>query len=140
MCLLCSSTTRAEDKGMKNMFLKTLKNVNLALAFGMELAALVALVYWAFAVGPTMLAKIGLAVGALVVVAVIWSLFGAPRSKRRLHGLWLLLLRVIVFGSAAVFLYIAGQPVLGIIFAVVFLLNCALATVWGQESVSTMEV
>lgn len=120
------------------MLLKTLKNANLALAFFFELAALAAFIYWAFVIGPTLLAKIGLAVGMLVVVAVIWALFGAPTAKRRLHGLWLLLLRVIVFGSAAVFLYVAGQHILGIVFALVFLLNCALAAIWDQESVSTI--
>jgi hypothetical protein len=43
-----------------------------------------------------------------------------------------LLLEVIFFGSAAVALYAAGQHVLGVAFALVFVLNTVLVSLLGQ--------
>jgi hypothetical protein len=50
-----------------------------------------------------------------------------------LQGLPFLLLQIVFFGCAAVVLYIVGQHLLGIIFALVFVLNTVLAYVWGQK-------
>ncbi|MDQ2904863.1 MAG: YrdB family protein [Chloroflexota bacterium] len=114
------------------MALTILKNVNLTLSFLLELCVLVALGYWGFQIGQGTITKIGLGIGAPVLAVVVWALFGAPRSARRLQGPWLLLLRVVFFGSAAVALFSAGQQVLGIAFALVFALNCALIYTLAQ--------
>jgi hypothetical protein len=114
------------------MLLTLLKNTNLALAFLLELGVLVAWGYWGFAIGPTLFAKIGFGLGIPVIAIVVWGLFGAPGSDRQLQGLWFLLLQIIFFGSAAIALFTANQRVLGIIFALLFVLNCVLAYIWGQ--------
>lgn len=113
--------------------LSLLKNLNLALAFLLELAVLAALCYFGFTIQPNLPLKIIVGIGLPVVAIVIWALFGAPRSKRRLRGLPFLLLQIVFFGSAAVVLFIAGQHLLGIIFALVFVLNTVLAYAWGQK-------
>ncbi|HEY3992493.1 MAG TPA: YrdB family protein [Ktedonobacteraceae bacterium] len=113
--------------------LSLLKNLNLALAFLLELGVLAALCYFGFTIQPNPPLKISLGIGLPVVAIVIWALFGAPRSKRRLQGLPFLLLQIVFFGCAAVVLYIVGQHLLGIIFALVFVLNTVLAYVWGQK-------
>ncbi len=105
------------------MILTTLKNANLALAFFLELGVLAALGYWGFYTGQGTLAKIGLGIGAPAVAVVVWGLFGAPRSAWRLRGLRFLILRVVFFGSAAVALFAASQGVLGVVFALVFVVN-----------------
>ncbi|MFL5656727.1 MAG: YrdB family protein [Ktedonobacteraceae bacterium] len=114
------------------MALTILKNANLALSFSLELCVLVALGYWGFQIGQGTIAKIGLGIGAPMVAMVVWALFGAPKSAWRLQGPWFLILRVVFFGSAAVALFTAGQRVLGMAFALVFVLNCTLIYALAQ--------
>jgi hypothetical protein len=113
-------------KGIRGMILMILKNANLALAFFLELCVLVALGYWGFQTGQGTIAKIGLGIGAPAVAVVVWALFGAPKSVWQLHGLWFLILQVVFFGSAAVALFASGQRVLGMAFALVFVVNLVL--------------
>jgi hypothetical protein len=108
------------------------KQANLALAFVLELGVLVALGYWGFQTGQETMAHIGLGVGAPLIAVGVWALFGAPRSARRLRGPWLLMLRVIFFGSGAVALLAADQHSLGVLFVVVAAVNLMLIYVWEQ--------
>jgi hypothetical protein len=114
------------------MALTVIKNGNLALSFLLELCVLVALGYWGFQAGQGTIAKIGLGIGAPMLAVVVWALFGAPKSAWRLQGPWFLILRVVFFGSAAVALFTAGQRVLGMAFALVFVLNCTLIYALAQ--------
>lgn len=107
--------------------LKALKNANLALAFLLELCALAALGYWGFRIGDGALAKIALGLGAPLLMAVFWGIFLAPRAVVRLPTPLIVALKVIVFGVAALALAAAGSPVLAAIFAVVVVINLALA-------------
>jgi Protein of unknown function (DUF2568) len=114
------------------MFLTMIKNANLALAFFLEIGVLVALGYWGLQTGPTTIGKIGLGIGAPLVAVVVWCLFGAPTAVWHLNGPWRLILEVVWFGSAAVALFAAGLPVLGIAFALVFVLNSVLIHMLAQ--------
>jgi Protein of unknown function (DUF2568) len=114
------------------MIINILKNVNLALAFLLELGVLAALGYWGFQVGQGTLIKIALAIGAPIVAVVVWMCFGAPRATWHLQGIWLFILRVIFFGAAVVALFFASQRVLGVIFALLFVINLVLIYVWKQ--------
>jgi hypothetical protein len=58
--------------------------------------------------------------------------FGAPRSARRLRGISYQVLKVVFFGSAALALAAAGRQEVGIIFALVFVLNAVLILIWKQ--------
>lgn len=112
------------------MILHVLKSANTALAFFLELGALVALGYWGFHTGPNRLVKIGLGIGLPVAAIVIWGFWGAPNSSTQLQGFWFLLLQIVFFGGAAVALYAANKHTLGIIFALVFVVNCVLLYAW----------
>ena len=114
------------------MFHRVIKNANLALAFFLELGVLLALGYWGLQTGPTTIAKIGLGIGIPAVAVVVWGLFGAPKAVWHLNGPWRLILEVVWFGSAAVALFAAGQRVLGVAFALVFVLNYSLTYALGQ--------
>lgn len=114
--------------------LAMLKNANLGLALLLEIVVLAALCYFGFVVEASWLGKVGLGVGLPVVAIVIWALFGAPASRRRLKGFPFLLLQILWFGSAAVALYFAGQPVLALVFALLFVLNTVLAYAWDQKN------
>lgn len=112
--------------------LSFLKNANLALALLLEFGVLAALCYWGFSTGPTMLAKIGLGIGAPVVAIIVWALFGAPRSPRRLRGPWYWLLRIVFDALGVIALFATGLHALGLIFALVAILNCVLGYLWKQ--------
>lgn len=111
-----------------------LKNANLGLALLLEIAVLAALCYFGFAVEASWLGKIGLGIGLPVVAIIIWALFGAPASRRRLQGLPFLVLQIVWFGAAAVALYFAGLVILALIFALLFVLNTILAYAWNQKN------
>jgi hypothetical protein len=114
------------------MFLTIIKNANLALAFFLELGVLAALAYWGFQTGQGTIVRFALGIGAPAVAIVVWALFGSPQAMWHLDGIYRVLLEVIFFGSAAVALFVAGQHVLGVAFALVFVLNTVLASVLGQ--------
>lgn len=108
--------------------MQLLKGLNLALTFFLELAMLIALGYWGFTQSGLILG-----IGAPLLAAVIWGLWMAPKSTRRLTGVRYLLLKFILFGAAAQALVAAGQPVWAVVFAVVALLNQILLIVWDQR-------
>ena len=114
------------------MVLMMIKNANLVLSFFLELGVLAALGYWGFQTGPGTIARIALGIGAPAVAVLVWGLFGAPKAVWHLDGPWRLILEVVFFGSAAVALFAAGQRVLGVAFALVFVLNSVLIYALGQ--------
>ncbi len=111
-----------------------LKPANLALAFFVELGAVIALGYWGFQTGQGTLTQIALGIGLPVIAIGIWAVFGAPKSTRRLEGASLWLLRVVLFGAGALALYAAGQQSLGVAFALVAAINLVLMYAWGQDT------
>ncbi len=114
------------------MILVALKNANLALAFFLELGVLASLGYWGFHTGSGVIAKIVLGIGLPALAIVVWGLFGSPQATWHLDGIWRLILQIVFFGSAAVALYVAGQRVWGVVFALLFVINTTLIYVWAQ--------
>ncbi|MGH2514315.1 MAG: YrdB family protein [Ktedonobacterales bacterium] len=114
------------------MGLTVIKGANAALAFFLELGVLAALGYWGFHTGQGTIARFGIGIGAPVVAVVVWGLFGSPQATWHLQDPWRLILYVVFFGSAAVALFVAGQRVLGGVFALLFVVNCALIYALGQ--------
>jgi hypothetical protein len=117
--------------------MNALKMANLALAFLLELCALAAFAWWGYQTGQGTLARIALAAGAPLVVAVFWGLFVAPRAVFTLSPLWRSLLALVVFGGAAVALFATGQTALAVIFLAVAALNRALIVIWKQQVPAT---
>jgi hypothetical protein len=107
---------------------------NELLAFLLEVVALGALCYWGFVVGPDVALKVVLGLGAPVVAAVVWGLFAAPRARVKLPLAGVLVVKAVVFGAAAVALWAAGQPVLGVVFAVLAVANTAVATIGRRRN------
>ncbi|WP_158675584.1 YrdB family protein [Nocardia stercoris] len=95
---------------------------NLTLAFVMELVALGALGLWGWKVSDTLALKIGLAVGVPLAAAVAWGLFAAPQAA--IHGTVIgLVVKVVVFGGAALGLWAAHYRTAAVVFAVVLVGN-----------------
>lgn len=107
--------------------LTILKGVNLGVLFLVELVAVIALCFWGFTVGPSLLLKIVLGLGAPMLAIIVWAFFGAPRSSRQFKGIAYHALQVVVFGSGALALVAAGQPGLGIAYAIIALVSSVVA-------------
>jgi hypothetical protein len=101
------------------------KPASLGLAFVLELAALAALAYWGWGVAW------GLAIAAPAAWIVLWAVFGSPRARVKLSPSRHLAFEVVMFGSAAVALWAAGQPVWAIVFAAVWAVNRSLIAARG---------
>jgi hypothetical protein len=104
------------------------KGVLLAVRFGLELAALVALGYWGFDTGDGTLTKILLGLGAPLVAAVLWGLFVSPKARFRSPVLKAVF-ELVVFGAAVLALVGAEQTGFAIAFAVVAILDSVLVRV-----------
>jgi hypothetical protein len=99
---------------------------SLALKFLLELAAFAAFAYW----GATV--SIVLAVAAPALAIVLWGLFAAPRSERRLPLPQRIAFESAVFLLAVVALLVADELVLAIVLAVLVALSTALLTRFDQ--------
>ena len=115
------------------MGLTIIKNANLALTFFLELGVLVALGYWGFQTGQGTVAQFALGLGTPAAAIVLWALFGAPRARWHLTGIYRILLQIVFFGSAALALAVAVNPVLGITWALVCIINIGLNYAWGID-------
>lgn len=104
---------------------------NLGLAFLLELAALVSFALVGMLLSGWMQLVGGL-IGAAVFVA-LWGIYAAPRSKRRLRGRNLLVFKVAIFAVAAIILVLIGQPVWGVLLAVLAAANLALGRALRQH-------
>ena len=109
---------------------KAVKAMNLAVAFILELAMLAAFAWWGFHTGDGTIVRTLLGIGVPVFVAVIWGIFMAPNSSRRLKGAAYVALKIVLFGLAVAALVAVGQATLGIILGVVFLVNTVLLYAW----------
>jgi hypothetical protein len=115
--------------GLRRTLPPGLHAVNEGLAFGLELLALGGLAWWGADTGRGLAAKILLGAGAPVLAAVLWGLFAAPRARFQVPLAAVLAVKVIVFGLAAAAGYAIGRHGLAIAFAIVVLINTALATI-----------
>jgi hypothetical protein len=93
---------------------------------------LAAVGYWGFKTGTGWFVKIFLGIGIPLLIAVIWSIFGAPKANMQLQGFMLLMLEIIVFGSGAAALFATRNYSLAWGFAVIVIINRILMFVWGQ--------
>ncbi len=110
-----------------------LKGANLALALLLELYALAAIGRWGILSGQHPLSRAALGLGAPLLMATFWGFFLAPRASRRVVGTWSLLLKLLVFGGAALALASTGQAALEWTLALVAVIHLTLAFLWKQE-------
>jgi hypothetical protein len=110
-----------------------LKTINLVLAFAVELAMIVAFATWALSLQFGVLAGWTLAVALVAGSALLWGIWAAPRSERRLGPLPLLVFKLVLFGLAVAALLAARQMACGMIFGAFAALHLALA--WHVQQV-----
>ncbi len=110
-----------------------LQNANLGLAFLLELVAIASFAYWGFNASDSTVLKLVLGLGTPILAIVLWGIFAAPQSERRLQGSAYLIFKVIFFALAILALFAAGSLTLGFVFGVAFVINTVLAYAWHQE-------
>ncbi len=108
------------------------KALNIGLSFLLELLMLAAFGYWGFQTGTSTLIRVVLGIGTPLLAIIIWGIYNAPRSARRLARNPRLLLELFMFSLAALALAAAGQPAAALIFAIFILINLSLAYIWQQ--------
>jgi Protein of unknown function (DUF2568) len=99
---------------------------NLALKFLLELAAFAALAVWGASV------SVLLAIAAPAAAIVLWGIFAAPKSARRLPDRARIPFELAVFALAAVALAAAASVALAVVFGVLVVINAVLLTTLGQ--------
>ena len=96
---------------------------NLALAFGLELAALVAFGLWGYSLSSNPFLQVVLATAAPLLVAVLWGTFLSPRASIALLPSLKYALRVTVFALAALALVATRHPISASVFSGLVALN-----------------
>jgi hypothetical protein len=107
--------------------------LNLALRFLLEIAALVAIVYWGFS-QHTGIWRFIIGIGVPVIAAAIWGTFAVPDDPSRsgrapvpIPGVLRLALELSLFGLAVWALYDTGSLMLALIMAGVTIVHYALS-------------
>lgn len=90
-----------------------------AVAFLCEIWMIVVLAIAGWSLGNGSLMSIALAVFYPALAILIWSVWLAPRSARRLADPWRLVGALALFAGAATLASVAGHVILGVVFGVV---------------------
>jgi len=106
--------------------MQLLRFANLALRFLLELCALAALGYWGFQAGHSLAVRIGLAIGAPLLAALVWGTFIAPKASIPAPTWLWLVLQAVIFGCAAAGLVASGHGKLAVVFALAVVINSLL--------------
>lgn len=109
-----------------------IKMLNEALRFILELCALASFGYWGIQSGKVWYVKALLGIMAPLFVGIIWGTFGSPGASIPVRGFGRLALEIAIFGLASAGLLVAGRVNLGLVLAILFVINRILMGVWHQ--------
>ncbi|MFC9327400.1 YrdB family protein [Kitasatospora sp. NPDC057015] len=109
------------------------KNLNLGLAFLLELVVYVSVGGWGFTARPRLSARLLLGLGGPLLLIVLWALFGAPTATYMLSDWPRIGFEVLWYGAGAVALAAWWRKAPAAVFATLVVLSGVLARVWGQQ-------
>jgi len=112
---------------------RSMRGINLAFRFVLELVVLVALALWGFNASDELIIQLVLGVGAPAVAIAVWGTLVAPRAMRRLEDPTRLVLELVVFGAGVVAFAASGRLLLGVLLAVAAAISLALMFLWDQR-------
>ncbi len=90
----------------------------MTIAFLLEIAMLLALGYWGFCNHHGVLMKCLFGIGSPAAVGVLWGVFLAPKSNRRLPTVYRIVISLAFFLLSDVLLYQTGQTTYAIVLAI----------------------
>ena len=108
-----------------------MRQLNLALKFLLELAALAAFGIWGASIADGAAAVV-LAIGLPAAVAVVWGTLAAPKARRRLPLRLRAPFELGVFAFAALALWQAASVTAAAAFAAIAIVNALLLTAFDQ--------
>jgi Protein of unknown function (DUF2568) len=111
--------------------LGALKGTNLALAFLLEIVALIAFAFWGWTVGSNTATRLLLVIALPLAAAAVWGLFLSPKPDIQLPYAVVALAQFLFFALAVGALWASGHHVLSVITAAVLVVNRLLFSVWG---------
>jgi hypothetical protein len=103
------------------------------LRFLLELCALAAVAYWGSRVSSSTVVNVVVAIAAPLAVATVWGIWLAPNSSTRLDPPARTLLELAVLAAAVAALIAVDAPLLGVLLAVVAVINGLLLHLWGLD-------
>ncbi len=109
---------------------------NLAIRFLVELGGVAAVGYWGFQVSGDPMVRTAAGIGTAALLIVIWGAVLAPRARSPLSPQQRTNVGTVVLLSTAVALAVAGQPILGLAFGLVTVVNAALLVVLPEPGVA----
>jgi hypothetical protein len=112
--------------------MQILKGINLTIRFLLELGLLVAVSFWGFRMQPTLGLKLLIGILGPVLIAVIWGIYAAPKSARKLTGIPYIILTLILLGLGAAALFASQNSTLGWIYSVLLIVSTILVVLWKQ--------
>ena len=113
------------------------RTANLTVAFLLELAMLVAFGLWGFDLDRSLPVRLLAGLGLPILVAGFWGAFLAPTSTRRIRMPWIALVKIVLYGLAAIALAATRHPTLGLVVFTAALVSIGLAVLLRQEEVVT---
>jgi len=111
--------------------MNTIKNGNIILAFLLEVFAIFVLGYWGFTLQSSKIVRVIAGLSAPIVMAVIWSIWCAPSSSYRLEGLYLVALKILLFGLVICCLLSMKQVSMAVVFGIAVVINLGLSSYFG---------
>lgn len=106
--------------------------------FLVEMAGVGAFAYWGLQTPVDGWARIVLVVGAPLAFIVVWGLVVAPKATNRLTQPQRDLIGTALLMLAAAALAIAGQPTLGLLFAVIVVVDWLMLVALGPDAVEAV--
>ena len=110
-----------------------IRAVTLTARFVCELAMLAALAFWGYVVGEGVWAWV-LGLAAPAVAGIVWGTFVAPRARVPVPAPIRVAIELLLYAAAAAGLAAAGQPVAGVVLAVVGLVTSVLNDVQERRA------
>jgi hypothetical protein len=112
--------------------MEMIKTINLAVAFFLEMAMLVAFAYFGFHFPENTVMKFLLVITLPVIAVLLWGYFAAPKSKHRLQQPSRVLFSLTMFGAAIFLLNMTGKSMLAAVFAIMVIINQLLQFILKQ--------
>jgi hypothetical protein len=103
--------------------MEIIKAINLAVAFFLEMAMIIALGYFGFHYPQSTLLKYVLMIALPLAAIFLWGYFAAPKSKHRLQQPYRVLFALAVFGASVFLLNMTGKTMLAAVFAIMIMIN-----------------
>lgn len=114
-------------------FMNYIKPINLLVSFLLELGLLALAGYWGFQTGEGHPVKYVYAIALPAIIGLLWGIWAAPKSKRRLKNPARTVFKLTMMALAVFFAYDTGHPIWALTFAVITAVNVSLAYLLTQD-------